>query len=433
MEIKCDRFKLLPAFQPPLSNGAYQILAEQEITEPNKDKFSSTLEFLVSGRHFTLPETEVYSVYPPADAQGCYRNSVAHITMWNKAFPWENRIQANGRNHTQNAPFVTLLSIAENEGAYLKEMTVKELIATGKNKTNIFYPLSKIPSSASETEQDTVKVLEMPVSLFCQLAPSEEEAALLAHVKKVDMYYKADDLIDQDGMFSVITAGRFIPSADLQEQTALKSSHYLVSLEGYHDYLPGGACLEKLKAYQFVRLACFYSWNVYSQDSGDADFKKIIKNLDCCAFGQKDAKSFMVKHGYVPLEHVTRSGEKTVSLYGSPLSGSKPNKETFTAEYDADGRIIYVADYGIFDMSYACAWQMGRLMALHQKSIALELVKQRRSRVYRAAIQQSNCLISSHLQEFTNEEKFEAYCLKELLTELVEHSLIGPTAKEERG
>lgn len=434
MGIKCDRFKLLPAFLPPLSNGTYQIIAKQEVTKPEKDNFGSTLEFLVSGRHFTLPETEVYSVYPPADAQGCYRNSVAHITMWNKTFPWENQIQPGDRDNRQGIPFVTLLSILEREGACLREMAINELTATEKNEPDIFYPLTKIPPSSSETEQDRVQVLEMPVSLFCQIAPSEEEVALLAHVKKVDMYHKADDLISEEGMFSVVTAGRFIPSANLQDQIALKSSHYLVSLEGYHGYLPGGASFDKLKkTYQYIRFVCFYSWDVYSQDTGDADYKKIIKNLDCGAFGQKDARSSMLKHGYVPLEHVTRSGEKTVSLYGGPLSGFQPEKKEFLAGYDADGRIVYEPEYGIFDMSYACAWQMGRLMALHHKSIALELIKQRRNRVYRAAVEQSDYLIRCHLQEFTEEGDFEAYCLKELLTELVENSLIGPVKEEERG
>jgi hypothetical protein len=102
--------------------------------------------------------------------------------------------------------------------------------------------------------------------------------------------------------------------------------------------------------------------------------------------------------GFVPLPHYPRRGGKTVSWYRGPLATSE--KRTGTLEKDifsvrtSDELIIYHTNAGMFDVSYAAAWELGRLLALRSKRFSVGLHKWRRTHA-RAAMQEE--LHEAHL------------------------------------
>jgi len=76
-----------------------------------------------------------------------------------------------------------------------------------------------------------------------------------------------------------------------------------------------------------------------------------------------------------------RQGEKTVSWYRGPLvplNYDKP-KQIQEPVSCADELLRYDPDTGLFEVTYAAAWQLGRLLALQNQSFALALNRTRKT------------------------------------------------------
>ncbi|MCB0569514.1 MAG: hypothetical protein KDC66_07120 [Phaeodactylibacter sp.] len=92
-----------------------------------------------------------------------------------------------------------------------------------------------------------------------------------------------------------------------------------------------------------------------------------------------DAANSFLKSGYAPLPHFFRRGGKSISWYRGPLlPGNKP-KSSLPADFlpatCSDALLLYDEQYGMFDVSYAAAWELGRLLALKNKSISASLYR----------------------------------------------------------
>ena len=76
-----------------------------------------------------------------------------------------------------------------------------------------------------------------------------------------------------------------------------------------------------------------------------------------------------------------RQGEKTVSWYRGPLVPLNYHKPAQVQELVscADELLRYDPDIGLFDVTYAAAWQLGRLLALQNQSFALALNRTRKA------------------------------------------------------
>lgn len=78
--------------------------------------------------------------------------------------------------------------------------------------------------------------------------------------------------------------------------------------------------------------------------------------------------------GSVALPHTTRSGETTLSWYRGPFVNTnfKPHKLPLPAR-GTDELLVYDNDVGMFDVSYAAAWELGRLITLKDNDFAMAL------------------------------------------------------------
>lgn len=90
-----------------------------------------------------------------------------------------------------------------------------------------------------------------------------------------------------------------------------------------------------------------------------------------------------LKQGWVPLPHAMRQGNKSVSWYHGPLipGENKTGGDMPLPVRTADQLVRYDATYGMFDVSYAAAWELGRLLALQNKQVSLALANWKRSHV----------------------------------------------------
>src|SRR5262249_20859658 len=84
--------------------------------------------------------------------------------------------------------------------------------------------------------------------------------------------------------------------------------------------------------------------------------------------------------GYTALEHHTRDGGNTVSWYRGPLLpypvAQPRGLPTYTS---SDAATSLNPDTGMLDVSYAVAWQLGRLLALQNKQFSVALYNWRRN------------------------------------------------------
>jgi hypothetical protein len=77
--------------------------------------------------------------------------------------------------------------------------------------------------------------------------------------------------------------------------------------------------------------------------------------------------------GFVPLATVLNDGEQTVSWYRGPLTPVITKRDQYGPYQFSDHAIRYDPDDGLFDMSYAVGWQIGRLLALSDPAFSQAL------------------------------------------------------------
>ncbi len=226
----------------------------------------------------------------------------------------------------------------------------------------------------------TVTTVDVRAEVFAQVAPSLRDLRLLAHTRTVrdDVHALADEMAAGD--YAVVVGSRLVADA-----FGLYSAH-LVSLEGFEDALPpgdaGGA--------QRVRLLSLTAWTFTSQGT-ERGFRDVMQRLRAGPLRLPDVLGHLAPDGaeapddpavlvrkaldlgYAAADYRTRLGERTVAWYRGPLLpvAMKPNPQPPFP--DAEAALAYDPDTGMFDVSFAVAWQAGRLLALADREVATAL------------------------------------------------------------
>jgi len=400
------KMRFLQAALPILEDGTYTVSAAQKVLKPQEETMPETLQtFLVGCRHFTLSENEVYSVYPPKESSGNYSNSLPHIVFRQRTLPWARTI--NG------SPWLALVCLRDSEMVSQKTLPISQLL--NEKSQDVLMPVQNLPALTEENPDDLCMTVDIAVDHFAKIFPLLSEIKLLTHVKRIEpqaMLNKADDIISHDGEFAVIVANRFVPSGESDHE---KSSVFLFSVEGCADYLADGSKHGSLSKYKYVRLVSLFRWSMYSKADAFAGFRDTFENLKS---GTLSAGGGALERGHVPQKHITRTGEKTFSLYRGPLLPFAPEKKKSKSTNTSDGQIIYDPDRGIFDMSYAAAWQLGRLMTLENKPIAESIYRWRRGLKVKRNIAHTKSIFNKKQAEFGANGAFINFFMENLLEEV---------------
>lgn len=282
------------------------------------------------------------------------------------------------------------------------ETFISPVSSTGETADNL--PPWEEPTTACQ-------VVDIPIAAFKGIAPSLADLFMMGNVRKVDMTKKpiAPGIeIEPEGTFSIVTGNR-IPA------TGKRHLAVLVSLENMQDYLPdweGNPPSGIPETALFARLPVFHQWNFIS--TGDPfDFEHLLESLNDRASngkpkmpgplpqpelrlypqaGKKTTNSSpgeqAISMGYVPLKHITRNARTTASWYRGPfipfaLTGENNTVHPFNSDgsnsiQDADALVRLNPETGLFDTSYAAAWQIGRLLALQDKDFSTTLYQWKR-------------------------------------------------------
>jgi hypothetical protein len=178
------------------------------------------------------------------------------------------------------------------------------------------------------------------------------------------------------------------------------STVHLVSVEGR--FGTNGFDFNNEENDQSIRLVSLYSWR-FASISEKHTFKGLLTHLDPGTLRLQDIidenanKYFSM--GCVPLHHEMRQGNKSVSWYHGPLiPGSYANNVSHLPACSSDELVRYDTKIGMFDVSYAAAWELGRLLTLQNKRVSFELFNWKRSqaKLIKDAKRQPDDIPSAH-------------------------------------
>jgi hypothetical protein len=376
---------------PPLAIGDYVVKVDQTLEEIRPDEpFRTRLDFSVAGPRFALNPADVYAVYPPANQEGAFGNTLPHIVFTRRTLPWERTLDGSPPDDKDTCPWLALLVVSDAD--FLKEgcpaaavvaRKVAELLTPAE--PGVIGPeIRAADLKVYESVDDLCNTIDLPFHLFSKIVPAREDLPYLAHVRRVTTDNKETQSLRTEGCFAVVLGNRF-PETGAIGATG-KNTACVVSLEGFQRDLYGEPAARQAKQ---VRLAVLASWDFFCQ--GNTTFKSLMKSLKTGLLTLPDSRVApapdsdpirRVKEafelGYTALDHRIRNGEETVSWYRGPLTPLSYHKlETYTHLPSADAALRYDYDTGLLDASYAAAWQLGRLLALQNTHFAKSLYRYR--------------------------------------------------------
>ncbi|MEA2719720.1 MAG: hypothetical protein QOJ39_1584 [Candidatus Eremiobacteraeota bacterium] len=365
--------------EPPMESGRYDATLEHHVASTDSsnafdETFALDASFLVQGVRFAIPPGYVNMQFPPPNAQGEYDNVIPHIVFTARTLPWQRDAQAE--NDGTLYPWLALLTfdVADPPPA-LVVGTLGDLL--NPPAETISYP--NLVLEVGQSAADPVAYIDVDTALFEAVAPTPDDLPWLAHARTIDASrtlrkaFSANTVPGDE--YSVIISNRLPTMGNA-------TTCYLVSVENAASLLPGPQNTIPV-AKTKVRLAVLSSWS-FGCVTLQETFAGYLMNLsfepstpqvpyDSGGRPPNGAVQDALAMGYVPVNHHTRQGADTVSWYRGPLLPYDNPEQIDVPIPSADALVRYDPASGMFDVSYAAAWQIGQLLALQDAAFATTL------------------------------------------------------------
>ncbi|MFE1409252.1 hypothetical protein ACFW6F_00245 [Streptomyces sp. NPDC058746] len=391
---------------PRATPGRYRVKVHHTLTDAGgeldtPERLPTTEEtFEIRAARFVLARPTVHALYPPPGSRSSYGRTLAHITFNRPTLPWE-RNQAGTRSGPEaRPPWVALLVFGADElpddpGA--AGATVLRTVAELRRPAEPGVIGPDLPDgSVSDSEAaGQCSTIDVPAELFTAVAPHDDEMYYLAHVRKVAAASaaRADGEVIAPGEYAVVTANRF-------PRTPGDYVAHLVSFEGFEGRLSGTLP----PGTTAVRLASLHHWTFTSSDGpasdpgallqhlvgpddpADPDPERLALRLPAAPPSGSDPAARTayerLRLGYVAVPHRLLSGELTYGWYRGPgtpvtahdLSADRPEGPHTTSDH----ALIYDPEHGLFDVSHAAAWTLGRTIGLADPDYTTAVTRARR-------------------------------------------------------
>jgi hypothetical protein len=429
------RMRFYDTYIPALEVGDYLINVVQQINPNNtaiNESHAAAQVFSVQGPRYTLPSDDIFSVFPPNDSVGIFDQSLPQVVLAKRDLPWERNV-FNDYDEAQQTqtPWLALLLFFEGEqigghDALLEPavdhwqpnrmrtaaISAAALYNHGNSGADTLWPaLTREWYESDEFLKATsCSVIDVSREAFALLVPKPADLRYLSHVREVNASSKDSEVlkIAEAGWYSILIGNRLPDPPDPAAKAAggdpsgRRNIAHLVSLEGLQDYAAGKQALPaNIKR---VRMLSLKSWSFVCVPELGESFSDLANALLAPRPGLASSTAFMlpaappaasaeaqyaaaaVGGGYVPLNYDTRLGDRTAAWYRGPFS-PVPVTNFISAAQRRDGdehawqpfstassALIYDKSTGLFDVSYAVAWETGRLMALADAHFAGQLL-----------------------------------------------------------
>ncbi|WP_141585205.1 hypothetical protein [Actinomadura sp. WMMA1423] len=414
---------------PAVKAGEYTIIARQSTNQDDRPPFEYTRRFAVAGERFAIDPAELDAVFPPDLAVGELSGVLPHVLLSRRTLPWE-RGSVAGR---PEAPWLAVLLVDAEQAPVPVRRTAADLVpdgtmitvaGSGETGTGTLPPrFASCPGlnrlDYGEAPDDACMTIDLSTESFSSVAPSAADLPLLAHIRETDTV-DTHDTAEGSSAVAVVVGNR-VP----RDGAAARA--YLVSLENMGPLLPDddGRPSPGLDGIRTVRLITYRWWTFTPDAHQAASFAELLDAVNAVPDGQDGplsslqvpftgprptraevrqalnaqaagdltaADALTLTHnafalGYVPLVHRLRRGGRTLSWYRGPLVPLPATATVSTPIPCPDAVSRYDPQTGMFDVSYAAAWQIGLLLALQNRGYALALYNWRRRLAVQAAAQ----------------------------------------------
>jgi hypothetical protein len=388
-DVRTARVTFIEYHRPALPPGQYVIEVTEEVEAPriSREAFPTRRRFTVAGERFLLQPADIYAVFPPDGSLGDHSDVLPHIVLSRSTVPWEQ--SADG----DETPWLALLLFTDDESpggaaalapefaaapgqveAVLGRYRPPQVVTLGELKNPTTGPVYW-PGLQFDTDQhldtDKVTVIDVEKRLLSAMLPNAEQLRLLTHVRRAEG--ANGQLIDDE---RAVVLGSRLPKAN-----GISVVH-LVSVEGR--YSGGRFAFGDAADDAYIRLISLKSWRFACVDP-EGSFTGLLTNLD------RDPSTLRLPHhpdeeaerhlsaGYLPIPHQLRQSSATVSWYHGPLIPCATPGEVGLPAETANSLVRYEPAVGMFDVSYAAAWELGRLLALQSKELSVSLYNWKRS------------------------------------------------------
>jgi hypothetical protein len=419
---------------PPLEDGSYRLTVETDVAYNPNDHTSDAPPgplsqqhyFDVVGPRFTVPRSLVAGCSPPSNAHGSFQDDLPHIVLGRRTLPWEREIAAaaqipvtpRGPNDapalSDPYPWVALLLFEEGEYTLLRNIPLQQAVP------------AKVFAALGSPANITCDAVEADASLIAAIMPSYEELQLLVHVRQVNTDDRELNAYGGDGYFSVVVSNR-LPSPNTQCRAVL------VSLEQRTDLIPkdaeagtialqlsptgpaaaavagpalaaaetsiaavsaavpftlskppvhaislGDISLVGFPAPARARLVALTSWQFTCE--GPGTFRELMQGLDDAMFGTvaQPGQPPLTDTGHIPVMLQDRAGANEDVLYRGPLVQYQLTRDALGPYHSADQARRVAPESGTEDISYAAAFEVGRLLAAADRRLAQAVMQWRR-------------------------------------------------------
>jgi hypothetical protein len=399
--------------KPGIEAGSYRVTVDHALTGMGADNDEQakgyfrrvTQDFEVRAARFTLPADQVHGVYPPAGSTGVYDQLLPHVTVNRIGLPWEMLLDKPTDAGAPTWLAVLLFAPCELPG---------DPEAVGKVQTGTVDALLGSPDVAEhdmtvDADEKAVRcgAVDVPLDVFLRIAPTMDDLRRVAHVREGgdsarSVRQKKNPVNHPDtpaDRHAVVIGNRF-PSSTGGQYVA-----HLVSLEGYRRFVPKpgrqeGIGGQKPDGKTVLRLVSLCHWSFRSLPDTDTAFGALVERLAApgrtggkpnsgeklglrVPVGARPAEAAKqvawdrLNRGYVPVSYRLPSGDLTFAWYRGPFSPvvPQPVPKVSKEASSADGWLIYQEKHGLFDVSYACAWTLGRLIALADPAFGTALMR----------------------------------------------------------
>lgn len=412
--------------EPPLLDGSYRLRVDTNTqsgdgatTYPIPE---ATAYFDMTGPRFRVTPAQVAGAFPPRNGHGDFTTALPHVALYDRTLPWERLLDPNhktihpppiqgGVTPGGTIPWVALLLFQEGEYTLQQNVPLENVLPSGVLKS----------LGLSSPTAITCDAVQADLSVFDEVLPNLDELALLTHARQVNVDDRELSAGSSNGWFSVVMSNR-LPAANNKYRACL------VSLEGRLDLLTPsqansggninvgaiGNVLEAPPAVAGARLpplevdaaavrvatpsnprlsvnpirvpilfnhtasvVLLYSWQF--ECAGTGTFRELAQNVNVSMIGSTAAgKPAVTDTGHIALPVGDRSGAQETAWYRGPLVPLQLTRDPLGPYHSADQARIATPETGAEDISYAAAFESGRLLAAADARLAQELMRWRR-------------------------------------------------------
>lgn len=387
---------------PGWEEGKYKIDIRQETNIPEEKNgpemvgYEDSITFRMSQKRLAINREDIYSVYPPAGSEGVYGSCLPHVVFRRDTIPWEYGLEQ--REGEEPVPGLAVFVFSNDEEVTVR--TVKSVETDNTDGEDIFVPsgLSWRADDADERDGECC-VLDMPGALFSSVCPSRRELALLSHVREVKLDDKVTDPDIEDGFFACVTSNRF-PREPAEGEEPVEHTVCVVSLKEHEELLEHR---ERAAQYRKIRLLCLHHFS-FSVGRQICDFAGLIDAMKTGILVRepdhrvKDERlRDILYRGYLPVDHKLRDGSTAVSWYRGPLLPYYEIPEQPRYHVYADSQYRMDPETGMLDVSYACAWQLGRMFAMENLHSLRKILEWRYAHYKKTAVMEQEQQIMAQI------------------------------------